>query len=100
MKHFSIFLFCLTLLLSCKTTHLRTSKSPKTADNQSKNTTKSSLIKDCPEELINNVMPIVGKNIFNKPTSYYIYKGVRREIKEFDSVWVNRNCKVKTILAQ
>lgn len=98
MKPFTIFLFYLTLLLSCKTNHLKTETVPVTSNTQSKNTNKNNLIKDCPEELINNMMPTVGKNTFNKPTSYYIYKGVRREIKEFDSVWVKRNCKVKATI--
>ncbi len=50
------------------------------------------LIKDCPQEKIINKMPSVGNS--SKPNQYYIYKGERREINEFDSTWVSNNCKV------
>jgi hypothetical protein len=51
------------------------------------------LIQDCPEELIIDGMPFAGKS--DIPREYYIYKEVRREIKEFDSVWVSIHCNVK-----
>ena len=35
-------------------------------------------------------MPTVG--VSAKPSEYYIYKGARREITEFDQEWVKRNC--------
>ena len=50
------------------------------------------LIKDCPEEKIINTMPTVGD--FNQPKEYYIYKGERKEINEFDATWISENCKV------
>lgn len=56
------------------------------------------LIKDCPEELISNKMPSIGKS--NKASQYYIYKGERKEIREFDSVWVSKHCKVKVTIVQ
>jgi hypothetical protein len=86
MKQFIIF-FSLLILLSCKTNQTISS-----ADNR--------LIKDCPEELITNMMPTIGKPSNSKANQYYIYKEVRREIKEFDSVWVSKNCKVKVTVVQ
>lgn len=74
---------------SCKTTKQNGSTETTTAETSTNN----NLIKDCPEELISNQMPTTGKH--NKANQYYIYKGMRKEIKEFDSVWVNKNCKVK-----
>ena len=55
-------------------------------------------IKDCPEMLIDNRMPqIIDENseVNVPPRQYYIYKGERREIAEFDTTWVNRNCDVE-----
>lgn len=51
------------------------------------------LIRDCPEEKIINKMPGVGKK--EQPDSYFIYKGERREISEFDPAWVKEHCHVK-----
>jgi hypothetical protein len=55
----------------------------------------NALIQDCPEEMIINNMPMVGpgKRVDNR---YYIYKGQRKEIKDFDSAWVSSHCNVKT----
>ncbi|WP_136668766.1 hypothetical protein [Flavobacterium sp. H122] len=55
---------------------------------------KKQLIKDCPDEKIVNKMPSAGNS--STPKEYYIYKGERREISEFDSTWVSKNCQVKT----
>ncbi|WDF66995.1 hypothetical protein PQ465_11830 [Sphingobacterium oryzagri] len=55
-----------------------------------------SLLQDCPEEKIVNRMPMVqteGKS--DKPNSYFIYKGERREIAEFDEQWLKENCDIK-----
>lgn len=52
-------------------------------------------IKDCPEAWIENRMPrVIDRNSKREPTpsSYYIYKGERREISEFDAEWVKKNC--------
>ena len=51
------------------------------------------MIQDCPDEKITNNMPTVGDN--NAPKEYYIYKGERKEIKDFDAKWVAKNCNVK-----
>lgn len=55
-------------------------------------------IRDCPEMMIDNRMPqIIDENAETTapPRQYYIYKGERREIAEFDTTWVNRNCDVE-----
>lgn len=57
-------------------------------------TNQKTLIKDCPEEKIINKMPSVGTS--STPKEYYIYKGERHEISEFDSIWISKNCQVKT----
>ena len=51
------------------------------------------LIRDCPDELIQNMMPLMTEGT-RQP--YYIYKGQRKEISDFDSTWVKANCSVKT----
>lgn len=48
-------------------------------------------IRDCPEEMIINKMPTIGKQ--NSPDRYYIYKGARREVTDFDTAWLLKNCK-------
>ncbi len=58
----------------------------------------SGKIQDCPEVMIENRMPqIIDENVETPPlpNRYYIYKGERREIAEFDTAWVNRNCDVE-----
>ncbi|MDO5524261.1 MAG: hypothetical protein Q4G48_09495 [Bacteroidia bacterium] len=55
-------------------------------------------IRDCPDTMIDNRMPrIIDENTEADalPGQYYIYKGERREIAEFDTAWVNRNCDVE-----
>ncbi len=90
-----IFIFiCLLLQLSCKTSQPQTSTEKTTADPSTNN----NLIQDCPEELISNQMPSIGKPNANKSNQYYIYKGMRKEINEFDSVWVNNHCKMKVTI--
>ena len=49
-------------------------------------------IQDCPEEKIINKMPKVIDGKSQTPNEYYIYKGQRREIKEFDATWIEKNC--------
>ncbi len=51
------------------------------------------LLRECPNEMIINRMPTVGES--DKNNSYYIKDGMRREISEYDEVWVNMNCKLK-----
>ena len=57
---------------------------------------KSNLIQDCPEAKIINRMPqIIDENNNGQlPREYYIYKGDRKEIAEFDAKWVEENCDV------
>ena len=86
MKHICILFIFLLLQVSCKT-------GKPIAINLPERFEKPYLIQDCPEELIIDGMPIGGKS--DIPREYYIYKEVRREIKEFDSVWVSENCNVK-----
>ncbi len=52
-----------------------------------------SLIQECPEEKINNLMPPVPPIPHDR--SYYIYQGTRYEIDEFDADWVKANCDVQ-----
>lgn len=53
-----------------------------------------SLLRVCPEEWYDNRMPsTVGSS--DVPREYFIYKGVRRELSEFDVNWVKTNCSVK-----
>ncbi len=52
--------------------------------------TSIALLRMCPDQMINNKMPGPGGA---KP-SYYIVKGERKEISEFDAAWVTANCNV------
>lgn len=47
-------------------------------------------IQDCPDEKIINKMPVVGES--NIPREYYIYKGERKELTDFDEQWLKKNC--------
>jgi hypothetical protein len=47
-------------------------------------------IKDCPEEWYQNEMPRIEGD--NSMREYFIYKGERRELAEFDLEWVKANC--------
>jgi len=60
------------------------------------NQQKSELIQDCPEEKIVNKMPMaVEEGQSAEPNAYFIYKGERKELEEFDLEWVAANCDVK-----
>ncbi len=48
----------------------------------------------CPEEKIINQMPTIGVDKSDVSREYFIYKGERREVAEFDMNWVNQNCEV------
>jgi len=54
------------------------------------------LLKACPEEKIENIQPASSKYHYTATagttTGYYIFKGERREVKEFDASWVSKNC--------
>ncbi|MGJ1267254.1 hypothetical protein ACR78F_04990 [Sphingobacterium spiritivorum] len=76
-----LYLSFICLLSSCNAVKQNTSKSKE-------------LIRDCPEEKITNKMPgpaVKGE----KERSYYIYKGKRKEISDFDAAWISQNCEVK-----
>lgn len=89
MKQVIILFFCLLLQLSCTVNKQNVSTGTSNSND---------LIQDCPEELISNQMPSIGKPNTNKANQYYIYKGMRKEINEFDSVWVSKHCKVKVTI--
>ena len=50
------------------------------------------LIRDCPEEKIINRMPVAGES--SEAGAYFIYKGERHELEEFDLDWIEANCDV------
>ena len=54
------------------------------------------LTQTCPEEWIQNRMPGPGTNF----EEYFIIEGQRRELKEFDLEWVNKNCNIKPTIVQ
>ncbi|MEY3783778.1 MAG: hypothetical protein RLZZ230_100 [Candidatus Parcubacteria bacterium] len=61
-------------------------------------TKNQSLGEVCPDELIRNSEPCaydVSPDECNVPArDYYIYQGVRHELSEFNSAWVDVNCKL------
>lgn len=81
-----LFIACLLLMVACN--------SSKNVAHES-DTTK---LRDCPEMKVLNLMPVVGDENSEDaiPREYYIYKGKRHEISEFDTLWVKENCKVPT----
>lgn len=50
-------------------------------------------LKDCPDEKIINRMP---GPVSSETKEYYIKGGERKEISEYDNVWVTANCTVPT----
>lgn len=54
----------------------------------------SSLLKICPEEWIVDKMPKIEdpESPNSIKSEYYILYGQRREVEEFDSVWIKNNC--------
>lgn len=66
--------------------------------NSNKKAVETTKIRDCSEVMVINRMPMVRHD--NSPDSvipntYYIYKGKRRELAEFDTMWVKKNCNVE-----
>lgn len=54
------------------------------------------LLKFCPDELFADRMPILVKPGEKAPIrEYYIYKGQRYEVADFDATWVKSNCNIK-----
>ena len=94
MKWFTLLIFIFIIALSCSI-HKNT-KALNTAGTKNN----KQLIKDCPEELIYDKMPSVGKNPKTANNQYFIYKGLRRELSEFDTIWVRKNCKIQTTVVR
>lgn len=101
MKLFITFILLSLTLITCKTKKSQVSGYEKLSNptsTEEKIETTNGKIKDCPDERIMNAMPTTdGKP--RVPNQYYIYKGLRKEISDFDSVWVKEHCKVKTTVA-
>lgn len=94
MKHLTILLIFASLTFACK------SKKTVTNSTTPSSETANSLIRDCPEEMIVNSMPSSDTKKGGKRSSYYIYKGERKEVYEFDTVWVKKNCTVPVTKVQ
>lgn len=57
--------------------------------------TVTGLLQVCPDKWYENRMPmIIDKATTRTPGQYFIYKGVRREISEFDINWIKVNCSI------
>lgn len=53
----------------------------------------SQLLRDCPQTWYDNRMPGIVEPGQPRPvTQYFIYKGERHELTEFDMNWVKANC--------
>jgi len=55
----------------------------------------STKLKLCPDELISNQMPRTAGTGDKTPSQYFIMNGERREMKEFNTSWVQKNCNFK-----
>lgn len=55
-------------------------------------------IRDCPEERVVNRLPSSGSR--TTPDEYYIYKGTRHELAEFDMDWLRKHCRIKVSAVQ
>jgi hypothetical protein len=101
MKRFATLILLSLTLITCKTKKSQVSGYENLTNQTSteeKIQTTNGKIKDCPDELIINAMPTMDRKP-RIPNQYYIYKGLRKEINEFDSTWVKKHCKVKTTVA-
>jgi uncharacterized protein with ParB-like and HNH nuclease domain len=74
---------------------MNTKTNSKNENSKSSTLLVNSLIRDCPDQRIQNAMPITDHKQTTRK-DYYIYKGERKELEEFDSLWVIINCKVRT----
>lgn len=99
MKKLFTYILFVVVFVSCKTKKTNSSTDNSSSEQTNEPKIVNGLIQDCPEELIINGMPSVSpkQKINNR---YYIYKGERKEINEFDSVWVKKNCNVKEMFVQ
>ena len=57
----------------------------------------NNLIQACPEEWFQNKMPGPASK---EASEYFIYEGKRRELKEFDLAWIQKNCDIKPLIVQ
>lgn len=57
----------------------------------------TTLLQDCPEEWIQNKMPGPASS---EVKEYFIYRGERKELKEFDMEWIKKNCNIKPQIVQ
>lgn len=59
-------------------------------------------LQQCPDEWIENRMPLVVSETPKTPEKreYFIFKGMRREVEEFDSEWIQKNCNLKKQVVQ
>lgn len=90
-KGFSNILFfvAIAVLLSIAGYLFFTQKTPTTPST-------GKLLEVCPDEWYDNQMPkIIETGNSRPPTQYFIYKGERRELVEFDLSWVATNCSIK-----
>lgn len=56
---------------------------------------KSSLIRECPDEWIEDRMPSVENENSATERQYFIFNGERKEIKDYDVDWIKNNCSVE-----
>ena len=103
MKIILIYLISLSIFVSCK------SNEPSILSYNYKNTPGQidsitpigiHLIRNCPDEYVMNAMPGDCMSKSKISNFYYIYKGQRKEIGDFDTSWVRKNCTVRTIVSQ
>lgn len=50
-------------------------------------------LQQCPDEWIDNQMPSTDPK--GAETQYFILNGARRELNEFDTEWIQKNCNLK-----
>lgn len=53
----------------------------------------SYLIRECPDQWIENRMPPVESDASER--QYFIFKSERKEIKQYDIDWIKNNCSVQ-----
>ncbi|GEM_PF-2668702 len=68
-------------------------------EGDSNSSSSSKLLKACPEAWIVNVMPGPASSS-TIPREYFVYKGVRHELTEFNVGWVKAQCSVRPTEAQ
>ena len=58
---------------------------------------KSTLIRQCPDEWIQNNMPSVSSEA--RANEYFIINGERKELKDYDMQWIKKHCNIeKTVV--